>query len=368
MSQLLARLKRDLESSVDQSERAEISARIAGNLARLGRFDEARQIIAVIRQHFGRGQSGRVTVWLMLAEGLIYHYEDLSPTALDRVRGAQVLGLAMGYSTIIALASAWKAHIEFERSEFEAMAKSIELAIRHVGPEEHDAQTRVAIVLSNAFMICGDREQGQLWFKHGHTHAVQNGDQVSIDALLYNRAAFLLARLRALNCRNTLASEDLASARMEVASAKNLQHLLGVSALQGHVRLLDARLQLLESKYDSAISALQLARAAAPFAPHNFNQVFIELEICFGQMMLGQVETALAHLPISDLDRFDGLDIDERMVGAWMLTKMAGIDSRVGEVGKYLSNFEHLWSEYSESSAHLGARLKPFEYQEIVAH
>lgn len=363
MSQLLARLQRDLDSSGEPLRRAELLAQQAGYLARLGRFDEARQLVGAVREHFGQGQSGRVTVWLMLAEGLIQHYEDLSPTALERIRGAQVLGSAMGYSTIVALASAWKAHIEFERSDFESMIASVELAFKNVGIEEHDAQARLAIVLSNAFMIAGNRDQAQLWFKHGHLHAVKNGDQASIDALLYNRAAFFLARLRALNCRTTVPKEELASVRMEVGSAKNLQGLFRVSALEDHVRLLDARLQLLESKFESAIAALQAVRGAGPFAPHNFDQKLIELEICFGQMMLGQSDAALAHLPRMSEESFADLDIDERVVAAWMMTEMAMVDSRVVSDGGCLPQFEKLWSKYIEMCDFLEHRLTPFRYQ-----
>lgn len=359
MSQLLARLKGDLDRSGDPLLRAEVSAQIAGHLARLGRFEDARNIVRGVRQQFGQGQSGRVTVWLMLAEGLIHHYEDLSPIALERIRGAQVLGSAMGYSTIVALASAWKAHIEFERSDFQSMMGSIELALKNVGADEHDAQARLAMVLSNAFMIAGDREQGQLWFKHGHRHAVANGDQASIDALLYNRAAFLLARLRALNCRAPVAASDLSAVRMEVASSKNLQSLLQVSALEGHVRLLDARLQLLESKFGPAIAALQLVRGTVPFAPHNFDQNFVELEICFGQMMLGEADAAISHLPALGADEFSTLDIDEQLVAYWMMGKMAAMDSRVGLVADYRSHFESLWSVYSEMSDSLAIRLAP---------
>lgn len=357
MSQLLARLKRELDQTVDPVERGELSARIAGNLARLGHFEEARNVASAVRQQFGRGQNGRVTVWLMLSEGLIHHYENLSPAALERIRGAQVLGLAMGYSTIVASAAAWKAHIEFERSDFQSMIDSIELAMQHVSEADHDAQTRLAIVLSNAFMISGNRDASQLWFKCGHTHAVQNGDQASIDALLYNRAAFSLARLRALNCSQNISPVDLAALRMEVASARNLQHLVRVSALEEHVRLLDARLQLLELKFDSAIAALQIVRGAGPFAPHNFDQKFIELEICYAQMMLGQIESALSRMPVSDLDHFHGLDVDERLVAAWMLAKMAELDSRVGSSSAYWASFEMLRSEYDDECDTLNQRL-----------
>lgn len=368
MTQILARLRRDLDCSVDPVNRAELSAQIAAYLARVGKFEEARQLVNTIRQHFGQGQSGRVTVWLMLAEGLIQHYEGLNPIALERIRGAQVLGLAMGYSTIVALASAWKAHIEFERSDFKEMFTSLHLATKNVGADEHDAQARLAMVLSNAFLIAGNREQGHLWFKHGHRHAVENGDQASIDALLYNRAAFLLARLRTLNCKETVSLSDIASVRMEVASATNLQALLRVTALQDHVRLLDARLQLLETKFESAIAALQAVRGAGPFAPHNFDQKFIELEICYGQMMLGETDAAVAHLPTNKVSEFSSLDIDERVVAAWMMRTMAEVDSRIGDYADFSVEFENLWSAYSDMCESLSTELARFGYKSDRQH
>lgn len=361
LSQLLERLKRQQESSSDIVERAELRARIACHYARDGRFDQARQVVLDLRRDFGQGQSGRVTIWTMIAEALVYHYEALSPIALDRISRAQLLGNAMGYSAAIAQASVWKAHIEFERSDFRAMLTSIETAAKHLVESDHDGQTRLAIVLSNAFMLCGDRKESHRWFMRGRDHAVRNGDQPSIDALVYNSAAFVLAWFRTLNCVDKVPKEELRRTRLEIQSAANLQLLMKISALEGHVRLLGARMSILESRYEEAMATLSEVRGVEPFAAHNFDQSFIDLEIAFCKTMIGQVEAAIASSPTTSLSYFAALDIDERIYAAWMLTKMATIDGRFGDSAQYQVQLTEMWTEYESQLVALRAALVVYE-------
>jgi len=360
MSQLLERLRRDLERQVDPAERAETTARMAIALARIGQFDGARGVIRSIREQFGQGQSGRVTVWLMLAEGLIHHYEDLNPAALDRINRAQLLASAMRYKTVVALSSTWRAHILFEQSDFQPMLDSIALAVANVDETDFDAQTRLAIVLSNSFMICGDKEQSHKWFMQGHGYAIRNGDQASVDALLYNRAAFYLAWFRALNCVEPVSEQEIARVRREIDSATNLQKLTQISALSSHVMLLDARLMALESRHEDAICALEAVRRAEPFARHNFDQKFVDLEIRFNRMMLGVMDVAAEDLPVLGLDTFSALDIDEQIVAMYMLGRMATIDPRFGNPNQHQEQLNQLWSRYSAERASLRQSLSPF--------
>ena len=323
MSELLRRLRHELGSLSDPAARAEVIARIAGVHARAGHFDEARLAINAIKEHFGRGESGQVTVWKMIAEGLVFHYEDLSPAALERISGALVLGQAMQYSTVIALASAWKAHIEFERSEFVKMADSLIVALKYVKPTDHDAHTRISMVLANAFMICGDRTQMQAWFIRGREHAVKNGDRASVEALQYNKAAFATAWARVSSCTVSVDAEEIALLRGEVNSARNLQDLAGIAALSGHIRLTHARLLVLEARYDLAVEAFNEVRVTEPFASHNFHQSYIDLELQFCAVRQGCDNFSMAHRCADVLQQFKGLDIDERIVATWMLVEIA---------------------------------------------
>jgi hypothetical protein len=168
----------------------------------------------------------------MLAEALIHLFCDLSPLAYDRVGRTQLLGLAMGYSSIVAIASAWKAHIELERSDYFAMARSIGISREQASEVDLDSHSRIAIVLCNAYTILGEREKSQMWFLRGRDCALRNGDQASIEALLYNRAAFGVSTLRAQNCIAQVDPTEVANFRSEIKSATNLQDLTRIAALR----------------------------------------------------------------------------------------------------------------------------------------
>jgi hypothetical protein len=323
MSELLHRLRHELDSLSEPAARAEVIARIAAVHARSGNFDEARSAINTIKEQFGRGESGRVTVWKMIAEGLVFHYENLSPAALERIGGALVLGRAMNYPAVVALAAAWKAHIEFERSDFVKMADSLSVALQFVRSEDHDTHTRISMVLANAFMICGDRSQMQAWFMRGRDHAVKNGDRASVEALQYNKAAFATAWARVSGCVAPVSVDELSRLRGEVNSARNLQDLARIVALSGHIRLIHARLLMLEARYELAIEALGEVRLTEPFASHNFLQSYIDLELQFCAVRLGGNDFSMAYRGADLLQEFIGLDIDERIVASWMLAEIA---------------------------------------------
>lgn len=355
MNQLLHRLEKEYEESVDSTGRAILSARIAGVLVRMGEFDAARIRIRDLREAYGEGQHGHVIVWLMLAEGLMHYYADLDPLALDRVARAQILAASMRYTEFLGLVSAWKAHMEFETSRFVSMVESLRVAMAHMNDSDHDVQTRVAIVLANSFAICGQRAKAQHWFKRGHRHAVENGDQASIEALLYNRAAFNLAWLRVANCVDLISEADLRLCRMEVESVKNLQYLTQISALDRHIYLWEARLLVLEQRYDAAIEKLQAIRRSGPFASYNFSQDMIDLEIAFCASKSGQPIEALP-----SMEKLDALDVDDRMVAVWMASAVTRKNPTLGNADALKSRFIDLHLQYSSVRSELSAQLLEF--------
>lgn len=361
MSPLLDRLFRQLGETTDPVERAEIVARISSNLARVGNFDEAKKRVTELRLQFGDGSSGRIMVWIMLAEGLIYHYENLSPSALDRIARAQLLGRSMGYDAFVSIASAWKAHIEFELSRFDSMVESLSLAKAKLRNSDHDAQTRVAIVLCNCYLICGNQRQAQRWFMRGRDHALENGDQASVEAMLYNKAAFGLAWIRAARCCEGLDGVDLSLVRQEIKSARNLQDLTRVAALQNHIHLWNARLCILDGEYQNAIEQLSTIRDKSPFATHNFSQAFIDFEISFCLLSLGKTNEALDLYRKIDMSSLAALDIDELLVATWMQYRMCHVNDGFGSASEVLIKLNNLRHKYVDTRAALAASLVQFE-------
>lgn len=352
MSQLLERLRRELSNESNPVKRGQLIAQIAAALARLGRFEEAKQCVADVRSQFGGGQSGAVTIWTMLSEGIIFHYEALSPAAIDRLKGAQALAIAMRYAEGIAATAAWKAHIEFELSMFDDMATSLDLALDNVVDTDLDVKTRLAMILSNAYMVCGDRDTAQDWFLRGREMAVKNGDKASIEALLYNRTVFGLSYLRVRRALGQPVVIDLPMLRGEIDSAKSLQSLSTVNALTNHIFLWSARLMIVAEQFEAAISELESVRSLAPFATHNFSQSLIDLEIAYCHMRLGQSDLARERYLSLDLSDLPSIDLDEQIVCTRLRLHLCSLPG-CGEAASYQEKLEELSCRFEDEGKHL---------------
>lgn len=337
MSQLLLRIDECLLVETNPAQRAELVARQAGYLARVGRFAEAREKIAELRQVFADGRSGRVTAFIMLAEGLVQHYEQLGPSAADRIARAQLLGQAMKDREVVSITSAWRAHLEFEESKFELAAKSIRLAHQNAEPNDHETHARCAIVLFNAFALCGNRKASQYWFLNGRDHALKLGDQASLDALLHSKAVFGVAWLRSQNCKGNEDAALMTMARAEISSARNLQNLTGVGAHANYIDLCDARLQIMEGNFQSAKDLLTLIRNDGPYPSGHFSQGLIDLEIAYCDCRLNRIDAAVDVFSRFQLGSLDSLDVDDRLVAAWMTLELEKLGIQSGNAKNMLS-------------------------------
>jgi hypothetical protein len=346
MSLLIQRLEHELSVATDRQCRAELFARKACGLARLGRFEEAAELITALRANFGDWSSGRIHVWIMVAEGLLSWYTDLSPAALDRILRAQVLSVAMRYEVGIAISSAWKAHIEFERSDFDSMFRSLKIACAATDEKNNDANARIAIVLCNTLSYCGEWVGAQDWFMRGRKCALDDGDQASIEALQYNRAALAITWIRAEHFAGIANRDSIRLARSELDSARNLQRLTKIGTLTNHLALCDARLHALEGRYEPAAQLLADARSGVPFAHYHFSNNLIDLEIAYCHFKTGDVNGAIARVRAADLSDFFELDIDDRLIAVCMLCEMSASSAEFGQSSTLNAAREELRAAY----------------------
>ena len=349
MTQLLQRIELLLKIECDAIKRAQLIARKGIYLARIGRFDEARAITVELRATFGAGQSARVTIWLMLLEGVYLLYQDINPAAIDRVRRAQFLSLAIKDKDLICITSAWKAHLEFEGSDFPAMTASLLIAIENSATNSHDGLARLSMVMADALFLCGDRKRAQYWFMRSRSHAIDAGDQATTEALLYNRAAFGTAWLRSEQCFAAVNSRDIGLIRLEVSSARNFQEMTKISAFGHLIALCDARLLIIESKFEEAMFALKAVRDSGPFAKYNFDQDLIDLELAYCLQMIGRTEDALQAFGRIKGNDLSGLDVDDRLVSSWLRSALCSSNQRFGDAVLGLCQLEALRDEYRKS-------------------
>jgi hypothetical protein len=361
MSQLLQRLERELRNEQHgATRRAELSAQRAGYLARVGRFEEARQAVAELRKIYGDGHSGPITVWIMLAETMILLYENLQPAAADRIKRAQFLSELMQDKPLLALTSAWKANLEFEFSHFPDMFASLAIARANAHPSDHTTGARLALVLCKAFFNCGEMQQAQHWFMRCREHALIEGDQASLEALLYNRAAFRMAWLRAQSCFGKVSRDELVRTKNEIATSRNYQEIIQVRSLTDFVDFCDARILVLQEEYAAALPALAAVRSSVQFASRYFDPKLIDLEVAYCHHGLNQPDEALSVFASIGELKLESFDTDEQLRALWMLKQLASVNSQYGDLSDLQKKFEAAASAYTSTIDSLKTGLQNF--------
>lgn len=360
MSQYLDRLESRLAAETDIARRAELEAQRAAYIARVGAFAEARETVSRIREQFGRGQNGRVAVRVMLAEGLIQAFERYSAEGLDRVMRAQALAIAMRYGDLTALTSAWRAHCQSERSEFAGMSRSLRTALDVVDDDDHDSIARVAMTLANAFASCGEGQAANAWYSTCRHHALEAGDRATIEAMLYNRASFALAWIRAEACLGSPAVDIAARIRRELASARNLHAMEGVAAGTSYMQLWEARALIATGSFPEAMTLLKALLGEGQFAEYNVSAPLIQLEIAYCMSQLGDTEQAAAEYSASSSADFSHLHDDEQLAAAWMLAELAKRHPTFGEADHRQHDLDVTKTLFRNSVAELKATLDPF--------
>lgn len=361
VSPLMKRLQVLLEAERDPYRRAETSAKIAAYHARTGNFQAARDLISEVRQSFGDGRSGRVTIFLMLAEALVLHFGDLAINAADRVARALLLSKAVRDRELIALTSAWMAYFQFEKSDFEQSLRSIAEAMENATELDHAALSRCSIVLLNEFALCGDLVASQRWFLKGREHALAEGDQASVEALLHSKAVFGVAWLRVERCKAEIDVAVLARARQELASARNLQTLTQIGALKDYIEIADASLSLMEGKFEQGLVKLNSLEASGPFPVRHFNSSVQSIERAYGYAGLGQIDAATQALKEVDLTEITNLDVDDLLVVAWMMRELATKDQRLGDIASTQARLQNVRSMHDQAMISLQGLLTRFK-------
>lgn len=359
MKALLERIESALASADSPGQRGELLARRGCYLARVGRFDLAREQISELRAHFPASISPRASVWTMIAEGVLQTYESLSSEGLDRMVRAQALSLAMRDRTLIAWSSAWRAHLQSERSDFTGMARSLDLAFNAADPTEHEAIARGSMVLANALASCGRQSAAARWYVAAWHHSLEAGDHASLDALMYNKAAFRMGWLRAESCIGVIGEGDLALVGKEIESARNYQTLVGVLAVNNFAELWRARIHLLRGDFVTAARLLRDVRGMEPFAKYNFDQALIDLEIAYCEMRLGRADSYLA--PSREGIDFSSLHRDEQLVAAWLWLQLALEGSEAAKIAALRSDLERAQEAYEDEKRTLVGLLVQFD-------
>lgn len=230
-SRLLSRLDAQISAANDPFARDCLRAERACYFARQGRFDEAKMVLDALREHYAAEPRALMSAWLSLAEGLMSYFQDMGPRSRDKVLRAYAISAAAGLKPMHALSAAWLAHLDFARFDIEAMALHVDQALKIAAPDQHCARARASLVIAHALHTAGRLDLATRWYGLTRMHALHDGDDASISALIHNMAN---NRLDGLRHSTLIGSPNLDSGQKAIIgneSTANFDQMVGASSL-----------------------------------------------------------------------------------------------------------------------------------------
>ena len=87
-----------------------------------------------------------------------------------------------------ATTAAWLANMAFANDDWPRMAALVREALDTAAPEHHGARARATLVAGFAYHFAGQGARAQPWYEASRRHAIAEGDEAHLSALMHNQA------------------------------------------------------------------------------------------------------------------------------------------------------------------------------------
>jgi hypothetical protein len=291
-SPFVKNLLADMEAASGPEVKAIFLAELGCYWARVGEFAEAERIRQELRRDFGNGSSVRVSILIMVLEALQLYYKDLSPNARDRMLRASLLSKGFHERELIAKTSAWMAHIELNRAQFDSMISELQTSLAAMTTVDDATECRVALVLGDAFLIVGLHAQSQAWYEKSRRAANRLGDHAAVGAMTYNRAALRVARCRYESVSTDSFLVDTSLLRLDVESAINYQSVARLRSLDHLLTTTRVGLLMVQQDAAAAIPLIESLLASKDVAENSAQRWLLMADYSLSLATLGKLDAA----------------------------------------------------------------------------
>jgi predicted negative regulator of RcsB-dependent stress response len=342
-------------------------AELACYYARVGDFERAESSRVELRRVFGDGRDLRVSVLIMTLEALLLYFRELNPAARDRLLRAKLLCTAGKEERLLALTSAWLAHIDFNLERFDDMSESIALGLKSLDADDGTAECRLALVLGDAFMYCDQENVARHWYERAHLSATRLGDQAAIGAMTYNRAALRVTNLRLAQVVEPSQAIDFALARAELKSATNYQAVAGLRSLDHLLRAAQVGVLMLENDFSKASAQIQQILDSGEVPSHSGAFYTLRADRLTCSVKLGDVRAARECAEALTDSALKSLGPDDRVHCLAALEGAEALRAEIGDLQDYGAKKRMAIEECREHKRRLLASIARYAPQEKMA-
>lgn len=358
-------LVRRLVSQIDECRNAEMRGILVAELAcywaRVGEFTEAERLRKELRRDFGDGKSARVSILIMCSEALHLYYQELSPNARDRMARASLLSKAVGDGRLIALTSAWLAHIYFNLNRFDQMATDLRSCLCVMSADDGTAECRASLVLGDAFLFVGDVQKSQVYYERARSAAVSLGDQAAVGAMTYNRAALRVARARFNRIDGKSDDFELSMIRGEVQSAINYQAVAQLRSLDHLLQAAQVGVLMLAGSYADAETQIRTVLDSSAVPANSPQWLLLSTDLALALARLGREDEALTQAQSLSEAAIDCLRADDRALALASLVDLCRVQEDDVSAERYRCKMNAALTQHLEVMQELAQQLSALD-------
>jgi hypothetical protein len=301
ISRMLSRLDAEIASASSTFEADCRRIERAAYRSRLGQFSESRAELEIMRQKYRDSPNVAISSWLNLVEGVVGHFSNMDSSARGKILRAYALSSAANLPRIRALSAAWLAHMDYLQVDVASMARHAAEALQLADEAEHSARSRASLVIAQAYHFAGRLDLALPWYEQARYHAVAEGDDATLSALMHNMAWLRGQRLRATDCG---LAPDLAAveehALLGADSTANFDSLIGSTSLRALVPILRAQILTVQTQYAEALGIFEAELPSALKDGMGRLQADLLADQAWCRVQCGQCEAALEDAALAE--------------------------------------------------------------------
>jgi hypothetical protein len=259
-SRLLAALEEAIKKANHPLEAQCLRAERAALLARQGQLERAMGVIDELNSQLTwQPNNNLVRGWLALAEGLHGYYSVIGVGGREQIELAYQLAQDSGPAgaRLRATTAAWLANFVFGDDDMSRLPPLVREALVTAAPEHHGARARATLVAGFAYHFGGQSARAQPWYEASRRHAIAEGDEAHLSALMHNQAWMRAsqARMALLFGAGEAGSENQAVTQALIG-AESIGHYdagIGTASLGSLVPMLRAQVLTAQGRWAEAL-------------------------------------------------------------------------------------------------------------------
>jgi hypothetical protein len=359
-SRLLASLEAAIKAAGSPLDAQCLRAERAALLARQGQLERAQGVIDELNSQLAwQPNNNTLRAWIALAEGLHGYYSVIGRGAQEKVELAHALAGASALPRLQATTAAWLANMAFNSDDaWPRMAALLRESLDTAAPEHRGARARAALVAGYAYHFGGAVERAQRWYEASRRHAIAEGDEAHLSALMHNQAW-----MRASQARMALqfeSADDLGPVTQALMGAESIGHYdagIGTASLGSLVPMLRAQVLTAQGRW---------AEAAELFGTH-FDSALAEglrriaagllADRAWCELHLDRTEQARTLAAAAEQALAEPIDIDDH---AMALARLAQVQGALGDsalAARHAAESRRLYAQHREQQQRIVALL-----------